>query len=357
MFRSSLFPLVLIMNASNKYMVKRDVMEDLLLRYYEGGTSEEETVLVEEWLKSSEENQRIAKQVQLLDLAADMAQLSSWLDVDKALENTHKKMERRQVIGRYRRFFRGIQQAAAILFIPLLLSWTLLYFGKEPVEQMMEVKTNPGMTASVVLPDSTVVILNSSSSLKYPSSFTGDKREVKLLGEAFFSVTKDAKRKFVVNALNGSQIEVYGTEFNVETYKENKMVQTTLVSGKVGFSYKENGKREFVMMKPGQKIAYDVEQEKAVLKKANVDVETSWKDGRLVFKNTPFEEILRMLTKRYNVKFIVKNDALKQNSFTGIFVRQRLERVLEQFRISSNIRFRFIENSDMSEERQTIEVY
>lgn len=331
-------------------------MENLLLRYYEGETMEDETALVEEWLGASEENRRIARQVQTLGLAADMAQISSRLDVKKALKDVHRKMKQKKV-NRYQVLFRGMQRAAAILFIPLMVSWSILYWDKDKEEiHMMEVKTNPGMTTSVELPDGTEVVLNSSSSLRYPSRFAGDKREVKLVGEAFFSVVKDEK-KFIVGTLNNSKIVVHGTEFNVEAYKGSRTVQTTLVSGKVSFSYVNNGRRNNVMMIPGQKVVYDIVREKVVVKEANVDVETSWKDGHLIFRNTPFEDILKSLSKRYNVEFILKKTSLKQNSFTATFTRQRLERILEHFRISSNIHFRFVEDGDVNAERQVIEVY
>lgn len=339
-------------------MIKREVIEELLLRYNEGVTSEEESSLVEEWLEASEENRRIARQIQFIGLASDVVEISSALNVEKALAETHRKMKCVTKKSRFIFPFKGMQRVAAILFIPLLLSWCLLYFNKSPREmKMIEVKTNPGMTASITLPDSTVVILNSSSSIQYPSVFASESREVKLKGEAFFTVRKDEKKKFVVKTRNSSQIIVYGTEFNVEAYQEDESVQTTLVSGKVGFSYVDKGEEGVVMMEPGQKLIYDIAQEKIVVKKANVEVETSWKDGRLVFRNTPFEEILKSLSKRYNVKFVLKNEALKQNSFTGTFVKQRLERILERFRISSDIHFKFIENEDINEERQIIEVY
>lgn len=174
-------------------MVKREGMENLLLRYYEGETTEDETALVEEWLEASEENRRTARQVQTLGLAADMAQISSRLDVKKALEDVHCKMKQKKV-NRYQVLFRGMQRAAAILFIPLMVSWSILYWDKDKEEiHMMEVRTNPGMTTSVELPDGTEVVLNSSSSLRYPSRFADDKREVKLVGEAFFSVAKDER--------------------------------------------------------------------------------------------------------------------------------------------------------------------
>lgn len=337
-------------------MVKRKaIIEELLFLYYEGVTSKEETRLIEEWLELSVENKRIAKEIQLIDLASDLAEVSSQLNVEKALMNTRYKMKH---TTKHTFTFKRMQRTAAILFIPLLLPWFLLFFYNKPQEaNRIEIKTNPGMTASVTLPDSTVVILNSSSSLQYPSLFASGTREVTLQGEAFFSVKKDEKKKFVVKTWNGSQIMVYGTEFNIEAYQEDESVQTTLVSGKVGFSYVNKGEKEFVMMKPGQKLIYDIAQEKVVLKKANVEAETSWKDGRLVFKNTPFEDILKSLSKRYNVKFILKNESLKQNSFTGMFVKQRLERILERFHISSDIHFKFIENEDINKEQQIIEVY
>ena len=250
-------------------MVKREGMENLLLKYYEGETTEDETALVEEWLEASEENRRTARQVQTLGLAADMAQISSRLDVKKALEDVHRKMKQKKV-NRYRVLFRGMQRAAAILFIPLMVSWSILYWDKDKEEiHMMEVRTNPGMTTSVELPDGTEVVLNSSSSLRYPSRFADDKREVKLVGEAFFSVAKDEK-KFIVGTLNNSKIVVHGTEFNVEAYKGSRTVQTTLVSGKVSFSYVNNGRRNNVMMIPGQKVIYDIVREKVVVKEVNV---------------------------------------------------------------------------------------
>ena len=172
-------------------MVKREGMENLLLSYYEGETTEDETALVEEWLEAS-------------------AQISSRLDVKKALEDVHRKMKQKKV-NRYQVLFRGMQRAAAILFIPLMVSWSILYWDKDKEEiHMMEVRTNPGMTTSVELPDGTEVVLNSSSSLRYPSRFADDKREVKLVGEAFFSVAKDEK-KFIVGTLNNSKIVVHGT--------------------------------------------------------------------------------------------------------------------------------------------------
>lgn len=333
-------------------------MEELLIiRYYKGKTSKEEDIQVEEWIKGSEENSKIAKQLRDISLATDVAEISLKLDVKKALESIHLKMKRKRT-HKIQILFRNIQRATAILFIPLLVSWAVLYHIRDTqIISIIEVKTNPGMTTSFVLPDSTMVVLNSSSSLRYPSKFLGNKREVELTGEAFFSVKKDAKRKFAVKAFNKLEIVAYGTEFNVEAYSQDKLIQTTLVSGKVGLIIMNNKDRNNLMMYPGQKAIYDIKRKRIAVEEANIEVETSWKDGRLIFRDTPFEDILKSLSKRYNVRFVVKNETLKRNSFTGTFVHQRLERILERFRISSNIKFRFIENGNLDEEKQIIEVY
>ncbi|MBQ8502151.1 MAG: DUF4974 domain-containing protein [Bacteroides sp.] len=345
-------------------------IENLLLDYYEGYTSEEETARVEEWIKASGTNRKIARQMQLFLLATDEAWISPKLDVKKALENIRRRMETGTVgkmeekaerVNRYKILFGWIQRIAAILIIPLSVMLIKVYWENDRLKaakaEMVEVRTNPGMTASVVLPDGTDVTLNSSSSLQYPSSFVGEKREVRLTGEAYFSVTKDQKREFVVQLTDWSKIVVHGTEFNVDAYDKERNIQTTLVTGSVDILYQTEGVTKSLKMKPGQKATLNAEQALISVKKANVEVETAWKNGKLLFKNTPFEEVLKSLSKRYNVRFIIRNEALKKQSFTATFTKQRLERILEIFRISSNIRFKYVENKNVETENQIIEVY
>lgn len=340
-------------------MLEKEGIEELLFRYNEGETSGEENAVIENWMKDSEENCRLAQEVQMISFAADMSHVASQLNKEEDLMTLHSKMGVRK-INRYLTIKRWVQKAAVVLFIPLLAGWVLqMYLERKTqlIDQIVEVKTSPGMTASVTLPDSSVVILNSSSTLTYSSLFTGEVREVNLSGEAFFSVKKDEKKRFIVNTSHGASVMVYGTEFNVDAYKDNKEVLTTLVTGQVGFSFIRDGKLKELIMSPGQKAAYDIEQETVKLSKANVEVETSWKEGRLVFNDTPFEQVLKSLSKHYGVEFVFKKESLKTNSFTGVFVNQRLERILEHFCLASGIRFRYIEDGNIRREKQVIEVY
>ena len=303
-------------------------IDHLLPRYCEGLATEEECRQVESWMEESEDNRKIVDQINTLYIAVDTVNVMRKVDTEKALKKVNSRM-----IVRKTTWWEWMQRVAAILFIPLSVAFLVQYMhnGKSAVCQMMEIKTNPGMTTSVVLPDSTVVYLNSESSLRYPSVFEGDIRNVELKGEAYFAVAKDLKKKFVVSAPHSSQIEVLGTHFNVEAYEDEPDVSTTLVEGQVCFHFSDKDYlAKKVVMKPGQ---------------------------RLVYSSTNGDVALRMLEKRFNVTFKLKNARLKTNAFTGTFTEQRLERILEYFKISSKIQWRYLESPDIRDERSIIEVY
>lgn len=335
----------------------RNTIEELLPRYCEGVATEEERLQVEMWMSESDENRRMAKQIHALYLATDTVNVMKKVDTEKAL----LKVKSRMSGNRHKRtmWWQWTQRAAAILFIPLLVALMLQYWGgnEQELAQIMEVKTNPGMMTSLTLPDGTLVYLNSESTLSYPSRFDNDTRNVTLQGEAYFEVAKNPEKKFIVSTSHQSQIEVLGTHFNVEAYEKEDRISATLVEGKIGFIYKSNDVSKKVLMDPGQKLIYDSKDNKVQLYVTSGESEIAWKEGKIIFRNTPLEEGLRMLEKRYNVEFIIKNDRLKGDSFTGTFTNQRLERILEYFQLSSQIRWRYLNSPDMKDEKSKIEIY
>ena len=205
----------------------------------------------------------------------------------------------------------------------------------------------------------TIVYLNSESSLSYPSRFNGDFRKVTLSGEAYFEVAKDPEKKFILSTTHQSQIEVLGTCFNVEAYEQNTEVITTLIEGKVDFMFEKDAGVKHVFLSPREKLVYDSETDKVHLYKTSGKSELAWKDGEVVLDNTPLEEALWMLEKRYSVKFVIKNEKLKNSSFTGTFTNQRLEKILEYFKVSSKIRWQHINDDKDGSDRkkEIIEIY
>ena len=335
----------------------RNTIEELLPRYCEGVATEEERLQVEMWMSESDENRRMAKQIHALYLATDTVNVMKKVDTEKALLKVKSRMSGNRHKGTM--WWQWAQRAAAILFIPLLVTLMLQYWGgnEKELAQIIEVKTNPGMMTSLTLPDGTLVYLNSESTLSYPSRFDNDTRNVTLQGEAYFEVAKNPEKKFIVSTSHQSQIEVLGTHFNVEAYEKEDRISATLVEGKIGFIYKSNDVSKKVLMDPGQKLVYDSKDNKVQLYATSGESEIAWKEGKIIFRNTPLEEGLRMLEKRYNVEFIIKNDRLKGDSFTGTFTNQRLERILEYFQLSSQIRWRHLDSSNIKDEKSKIEIY
>ena len=182
---------------------------------------------------------------------------------------------------------------------------------------------------------------------------------VVLYGEGYFDVTKDPERKFVVEA-QSTEIEVYGTEFNVEAY-DDEYIRATLVSGRIGMKYDDaNHRSQLVQMMPDQQITYNARTGVIYLNTANIPCNTSWKEGKIVLSNTPLKDALRMIGNKYNVSFNIRNDELLGNTFTGTFSNQSLDLILKHFSISSKIKFRRIDQTagdKASAGRAVFEVY
>lgn len=337
---------------------QKHIDEQALLDYFSGILSPVQKQEVEAWIQETEENRKIARDIEYIYFATDTINTIKSIDSTKALKEVKVRFSKKE--NNKRSFILQLQRIAAIFVIPLLIS-TLYYATKEEPVEFIEIRTNPGMVATVNLPDGSKVWLNSRSYLKHPQKFTGDTRNVEMEGEAYFSVQKDKSKKFIVNTPFNLKAEVLGTEFNMEAYKESNKVVTTLVSGSVRLSFQnKNNTEETMIMKPNEEISYNSKTRGVSLSKPYLPTLTAWKDGLVIFRNTPFEDALNVLSKRFNVEFIVKNDLLYENSFTGPFDGQHLHLILEHFRLSSGIHYKFVDpetGTDKISEKTIVELY
>lgn len=331
-------------------------MEGLLVRYYNGELTAEETAEVGRWLRASGENRKIAEQVYYLCFASDALETKKRINTAAAFAKVRSRIRAAQ----HKRMLRRLERAAAILLLPLLgfTAWLLAHVGGE-LDSMVEIHSTTGLVSCVTLPDNTRVWLNSDSYLRYPARFSKERR-VTLYGEGYFNVAKDARHKFVVEA-HSTEIEVYGTEFNVEAYDDD-CIRTTLVSGRVGVKYDDrHHHRQTVRLMPDQQAIYNANTGFMYLNEADVTCNTSWKEGRIVLNNTLLEDALRMIGNKYNVQFLITDDRLRGNKFTGTFSNQSLDVILRYFNISSNIRFKQLDerqtDSDGTIGRAVFEVY
>ena len=324
-----------------KYMEDTQ-MESLLVRYYNGELSAEDIDKVETWMKASASNMKLAEQVYYICFASDALDMKRRVDTGKAF----RKVRGRISAERFKGFLRKVERVAAVMLLPFigLTAWLLFEMAGD-FTSSVEIRSTAGMVSCVTLPDNSKVWLNSDSFLRYPSRF-GKERRVTLYGEGYFEVTKDPKHKFIVEAKN-AEVVVHGTEFNVESY-EDEYVRTTLVSGVVDMNYDDrNHHRKSLRLMPSQQAVYNTKTGVMHLREENVLCNTSWRDGKIVLDNTSLEDALRMIGNKYNVSFIIKNDNHRHYKFTGTFSNQNLDVILRYFNISSNIRFRQVD------ERQT----
>lgn len=204
-----------------------------------------------------------------------------------------------------------------------------------------------GKKFQVVLSDGTEIYLNSGSVLKYPVKFiTGINRQVYLLeGEAYFNVTKDAKHPFIVNAAD-INVRVLGTEFNVSTYPEDLSINTVLVEGAVSIfgNDKKYDKATSLELKPGYKASWNKTKNNISVEEVDTDIYTGWKNGKLIFKNIQFKNIIKKLERHYNVTIINNNSKLDEKNYDATFDVETIEEVLNSFNKNYEIEYT-IENN------------
>lgn len=190
--------------------------------------------------------------------------------------------------------------------------------------------TPRGATAKVLLADGTAVWLNADSHLWFPKEFTGDQRDVYLQGEAYFEVRHNGRQPFVLH-VGKEQIRVLGTAFNVKAYPEESTVQTAVVSGRVALI--REGRRsvhpDTLFVTANQLGVYA--KSTASVHREVIDSQdyTAWNQGKLVFQETPLDEVARTLTRQYNLPVQLANPQLGKCRLTGRFQNQSLRDVVQ----------------------------
>ena len=208
-------------------------------------------------------------------------------------------------------------------------------FGTSEYE---EVVVDKGERIQIMFQDGTKVYINSDSKLRYPKKFALNTREVYLEGEAYFVVAKNKNRPFIVN-LSGPAIHVLGTSFNVSAYKDESMIETTLVEGSVKLNVVSGGKRMTQMLKPNEKAEYQKGAGKIKVFGVNTEYDTAWKNGEIIFRNHPMDKELKTLERHYHVVFEVKDNEILKSIITARFKDEQLPQVLEYLKLASGIQY------------------
>ena len=274
---------------------------------------------------------------------ADALEIMGSVNVENALAETRRKIRRNRAKAVVRRCAAAVSAIAACVAVAAVCIYSLN--GNSAGAIYAEYCVNPGMTGAIILPDSTVVVLNGGSKLSYSKDFNRGTRDVRLCGEAYFDVTKDTKSPFIVHTGGNSSIMVYGTQFNVDAYDGESCV-ATLINGSIGFHYTgKYGQSKELRINPGQKLSYSKDSDSVRVCETSGESEIAWKDGRMLLASTPFSDILHILSKRYGVKFDVRDRKCLEYRFSGgYFTMNSLERTLETLRWSSSFEWEYDES-------------
>lgn len=246
-------------------------------------------------------------------------------------------------------WYRATNVAACVLVLFAL--WVGLHPvnppAKTPTVQLI-VKSNPGgQKLKTHLPDGTVVVLNSESTLSYPSLFQGTERLVKLSGEAYFDVAEDKNMPFRVVTQNLTTTAL-GTSFNIRAFEDENNIEIDLESGLVDVAYRaEQTQRELhFKLKPGEAIVYDHTSERIEKRTFDPKSKLSWKDGVIYFQKASQNEVTKTLERWYGVTFLLENQNEIPWQYSGSFKNQNLQQVLNSISFTKKFNYR-IENDQV----------
>lgn len=306
---------------------------------------------IEAWLSASEEN--LQEYNDILDLWTKSANLKLPSTINQELAFEHIRL-RAKHSGRTKRLIRFSIQIAATLVLAVIFSGLFVYLKTGTTVATLpqitsntvyqEVKSAYGIQSKIELPDGTLVYLNSGSTLRFPQSFDQfEQRKVSLNGEACFAVSKNERQPFIVE-VNDLDIKVVGTTFNVEAYSDNPEVTIALLEGKV-FLKREADKEndDLVALLPNQVATFNKSDNS--LTKTNVSdlyKYTAWISGRIVFFNDPIETVVNKLGKWYNIDIQIADKDLENYRFTGTFIDESLEQILNILGLTSPMTYHII---------------
>jgi ferric-dicitrate binding protein FerR (iron transport regulator) len=324
------------------YMDRIDYLESVILHYLQDGISEEEMKKLVAWLNESEANKELFFQLkQVYDLRPgglfprpdEVGE--SWTRLVAKLKQEETRPTHQPADNPSRRLWVGLLKYAAVgvLFICATLGVQQLLQKNPPLLKAhyteLDVESGPRMSHAT-LPDGTKVVLNASTKFHFPDQFDEHIREVFLDGEAFFEVVHQEERPFIVHT-SRQKISVLGTTFNVMDYQEDDYAITTLVSGSVELQSigadQEPGAT--YRLKPNQQAFLNKTTSELTTENLKIDPDRTWINKMYHFRDEPLSRIMQRLEKIYGIKIDITDEALKDDTYTGVFhLESPIEEVL-----------------------------
>lgn len=283
-----------------------------------------------EWLINDEQIQE--KEEALFHLWNEPNKISRNESV-KALASLKSHIKPQKYI-KQRKFNIGVFSAVAAILALVFISSIYIITNRSVSEvNYIENYSQVGKVNTIILPDGSVVETNSSSILVYPEEFGRKSRTLYLSGEANFKVVKNEKIPFIVKSKGFSTIAL-GTEFNVTSYPNDKLFKSTLISGSIKVTDDKNLEQ---ILDISEQFVYDRESRSGIVQLTDLEDETAWQRGELIFRGYTIGEIVKVLERNYNVIFHYRTTKQTQDKYNFKFKKETsLDKVLEVIKNVAN---------------------
>lgn len=320
----------------SKHSIKKSIIAHL-----EGDLHGMELEELTTWVAKSNENARYYAKIKDI-WEASLADVSKIADTENEWSRflLRIKKDYQSNIFRYSSNAQIFYRFAAILIIGLVVGGVVIKYSQINEPFFITTVTPKGSISQMVLADSTIVYLNAGSEIRYSPETKNKSREVFLEGEAWFNVTRNYQKPFVVHT-QYYDVNVTGTQFNVKTYKNDNQITTTLEEGEIIISSTDQFQlAENIALKPGEQVIYDKNLHNIVVKEVDAKRFTSWKENKLMFLNLSFEELIVLLERKYGVDIEVEDREVLKYHYTGTIKNESIIEILEivNIRYPLNIR-------------------
>ena len=325
--------------------MKKQFYENLCIKDFTDNLTENEKKILNNWLSMSDQNKLLYDELKNIWSSTEPNNLEQDINLDEAWINIKNNITTKietsadtkpsfsdYIASLFAPKFRPIWAVGTAL---LLIVSSILFLNQSGSEKILKtISTGNGQMLEVHLSDGSIVNLNSDSKIQYDENFTGDKREIKLSGEAFFSVKKDG-RPFIINTDNAIT-KVVGTKFNV--WSRASETRVIVKEGKVSLAENMDSTKKVFLTK-GELSKIVKENAPTKPSKVNAAFMLGWLDGKLVFESTPLSEIAKELERHYDVNVTIENKDISKFSLTGSFDNENIDSVLTKICLALNINY------------------
>ena len=319
-----------------------NLSEDIINKYLTGQCSEEELIEVNAWMKESEEN---ARQLFHMEEIYHLGKFDRYTDEQRILHAEkvlYQKLDKeRSKQSKIPSMHRWIKYAAVIAVLLVISGGAGYWLYQENNHQLLVAIADEGIVKEVILPDGTKVWLNNSTTLKYPHEFSEKERNVYLEGEAYFEVTKNQHKPFIVQS-DAMQIRVLGTTFNFKCDKNCRIAEATLIEGEI--EVKGNHKEGRLILTPGQRA--ELNNGRLTVKQVDAKLDAVWHDNLIPFQKADIFNITRTLERFYDVKIILSPDIQLDKTYSGVVKKKSdIESVLKSLQNTIPIDYKIVGNN------------